>query len=90
MSFLAIGAAVATAAISYVTTEMAQDKQKKAAEEGQRKATEEANLREFNARKAQTFASTEGQGQGSQGQVNLQVDKNVGTGTVNDTKGLTL
>ena len=90
MSFLAIGAAVVSTAVGIVTSEMAQNKQKKAAEEGQQQATVDANLRELNARKAQTFASTEGQGQGSQGQVNLQVDKNVGTGTINDTKGLTL
>jgi len=90
MSWLAIGAAVVTAAVSATTTMIAQDKQKTAAEEAQKKATQDENLRNYNSKKAASFAQTEGQGQGSIGTVNLQVDKNVGTGIVSDTKGLTL
>ena len=90
MSYLAVGAAVVAAGISAATTIVVQDKQQKAAAAANKQATQDENVRDYNAKKAATFAQTEGQGQGSTGTVNLQVDKNVGTGTINDTKGLTL
>jgi len=90
MSFIAIGGALIGAAVSVGTNMMQQKKQKHAQEEAARAAQIAQNKQELQARKAEQFSITEGLGQGSQGQVNLQVDKNTGDGTVKDTKGLTL
>jgi Na+-translocating ferredoxin:NAD+ oxidoreductase RnfG subunit len=90
MSFAAVAVAVVGAAIStginFAISSEQQDRQERAAQEAQRKALEDSRRQEYLARKAQQFADEEGKGIGTQGIVNLQVDKNVGDGTYKDTR----
>lgn len=90
MSFAAIAAAVVVAGVAagvnYAVAQEQQDRQEKASQEAARRALEDSNKQAYLARKAQQFADTEGQGVGTQGTVNLQVDKNVGDGTYKDTR----
>ena len=90
MSFIAIGVGVAGAAISITTTMINNKSEKKAAREAQKQAVKDANIRDYQARKAEQFAQTEGQGVGTTGEINMQVDNQVGDGTIKDTLELTL
>ncbi len=69
MSF-AVTAVVAVTATTLYTA----DKQKKAQASAQHKAEQDALDAEMRARKAETFAETEGQGIGSLGKVSLEID----------------
>lgn len=89
MSWAAVVAgvvAVAAAGVNYAVQSEQQDRAEKAQQEAQRRALEDSNKQAYLARKAQQFAETEGKGVGTQGTVNLQVDKNVGDGTYKDTR----
>lgn len=90
MSWAAVAAAVIVAGVSAAaTTTVAietQKREEKAQLKAQQDAQEEARKQAYMERKAQEFAAAEGKGVGTQGTVNLQVDKNVGDGTYKDTR----
>jgi hypothetical protein len=90
MTMVTIAVGVVSAAITVGTTVAVNEKNKKAEKKAQQQAVKDANIRDYNAKKAEQFAETEGQGIGTVGEINMQVDNEIGTGTIKDTLGLTL
>lgn len=90
MSFLAIGVGVTGAAVSAGTQSINNARNRKAEKEGRQRAIIDANMQDYQARKAEQFDKTEGQGIGTFGEINMQVDNQTGNGTIKDTLGLTL
>ena len=70
MSFWVAGAIV----VSSIGTQM---QQRQAAKQAKRDAEKAALLADKNARKAEVFAETEGEGVGNLGRVSLEVDQNL-------------
>lgn len=70
MSFFIAGAVV-------VSSVAISQQQKKAQAKAQKQAEKDALEAEKQSRKAEVFADTEGQGQGSLGQISLEVDSSV-------------
>lgn len=70
MSFFIAGAVLVSTATSAIMAR----KQQKAQERAQKKAEEDALEADRQARKAEVFAETEGEGLGQLGQISLEVD----------------
>lgn len=88
MTMAAVAAAVVGAGIAaglgYVVTEEQNKRKEKMASLAQQKAMEDDRKQAFLQRKQQAFEETQGQGLGTQGQVSLTVDKNIGDGKITD------